>query len=267
MRRRRLSTVAVIGTVTFAALLPGTVTYAAAPVRPAVAQDDDDVTCEGPDPDESPGPAASGSSRRLPRGGGWAPAKWPTGIPNAGDARNMLGQLIVADNKPPGYHRSKFRVSGSNDCWIRQGDPCCTTRQIVLKEQSTIPVTLKGKCEVVKGNWTSEYDSRAFAGSPKGLDIDHIVPLKAAWDAGADTWDVAKRERFANDISPGTPQLIAVSATSNRSKGDKRPDQWMPPDPLAACPYGEAWIAVKHKYDLTVTRAEGNALARTLDHC
>ncbi|WP_424893207.1 hypothetical protein [Streptomyces sp. XH2] len=79
------------------------------------------------------------------------------------------------------------------------------------------------------------------------------MPLRAAWDAGADTWDVAKRERSAYDISPGTPRLIAVSATSNPSKG--------------ACPYGEAWTGVKRKYDLTVTRAEGDVLARTLDHC
>ncbi|MGW1073507.1 HNH endonuclease family protein [Streptomyces sp. NPDC002537] len=242
----------------FAAVLPGTVTYAA----PA----DDDITCEGPEPDESSATGTPGSRA----GGAWTPAKWPTGIPNAGDARDMLGQLLVERGRVVAkYDRTAFRVGGGTGCWIRQarpGEDCCSTREIVLKEQSTVPVRLSGKCRVIAGRWTSEYDlpGKKEIAKPGQLDIDHIVPLKEAWDSGASTWDVAKREKFANDISPDTPQLIAVSGSTNRSKGDKRPDQWMPPDPAAACPYTEAWIAVKHKYDLSVTQDEGNALAKSL---
>ncbi len=53
------------------------------------------------------------------------------------------------------------------------------------------------------------------------IDIDHIVPLSEAWKSGASGWTTAKREQFANDLS--IAQLIAVSASSNRSKGDSDP--------------------------------------------
>ncbi|WP_443048573.1 hypothetical protein [Streptomyces sp. NBC_00272] len=53
------------------------------------------------------------------------------------------------------------------------------------------------------------------------------MPLANAWRLGADTWDTATRKAFANDL--GNPQLIAVPAASNRSKGDQSPDRWSPP--------------------------------------
>ncbi|MEU5428262.1 HNH endonuclease family protein [Streptomyces olivoreticuli] len=259
--RRRMRALCVIGAVALVAALPGTVARAE-PV-------DEDITCEGPGSDDSSGifPLDGVRPKHRARGhGGWAPTKWPTGIPNAGDARMMLYGLVVEDRQVSHYDRRKFRVSGSRDCWIRQGPDCCSTREIVLQNQSTVPVTLRGKCEVLTGSWTSEYDDTPFD-TPRGVDIDHIVPLKAAWNSGASTWDVAKREKFANDVSPNTPQLIAVSASSNRSKGDRRPDQWMPPEPVAQCPYSEAWVAVKSKYGLSVTQDEKNTLTSTLRHC
>ncbi|MEV6670752.1 HNH endonuclease family protein [Streptomyces sp. NPDC051162] len=257
--RRRLRALSVIGAVVLVVALPGTVARAE-PV-------DDDIACEGPGSDDSSGALPPDSAPKGRKHGGWTPTKWPTGIPNAGDARMMLYNLTVEDKQVANYARTKFRVSGSKDCWIKQGPDCCSTREIVLQNQSTTPVTLKGKCNVLTGSWTSEYDNKPPFTTPRGVDIDHIVPLKAAWNSGAEKWDVAKRERFANDISPNTPQLIAVSASSNRSKGDRRPDQWMPPEPGAQCPYSEAWVAVKSKYGLSVTPDEKSALTATLRHC
>ena len=40
------------------------------------------------------------------------------------------------------------------------------------------------------------------------------------------TW-YGLRQAFANDLSD--PQLLAVDASDNESKGDRSPDQWMPP--------------------------------------
>ncbi|MEU2870022.1 HNH endonuclease family protein [Streptomyces olivoreticuli] len=257
--RRRLRALCVIGAVVLVAALPGTVAHAE-PV--------DDVACEGPESDDSSGifPLDGAPSKRSARDhGGWAPTKWPTGIPNAGDARQMLYGLTVKDKTAVKYRREEFRVNGSSNCWISQGPDCCPTREIVLRAQSTVPVTLKGKCKVEKGRWTSEYDD--VESDKRGeIDIDHIVPLKAAWDSGASNWDVAKREKFANDISPNTPQLIAVSRRSNRQKGDSGPDEWLPND-TAKCPYSEAWVAVKSKYGLSVTRDEKSTLTSTLRHC
>lgn len=82
------------------------------------------------------------------------------------------------------------------------------------------------QCRAVSGTWFSPYDDRTLTAAPQ-VDIDHIVPLANAWRLGADTWDTATRKAFANDL--GNPQLIAVPAASNRSKGDQSPDRWSPP--------------------------------------
>lgn len=47
------------------------------------------------------------------------------------------------------------------------------------------------------------------------------------WKSGANTWNAAKREAFANDLT--NPQLIAVTDDVNQAKGDKTPDLWKPP--------------------------------------
>ncbi|MCO1575144.1 HNH endonuclease family protein [Crossiella sp. SN42] len=55
------------------------------------------------------------------------------------------------------------------------------------------------------------------------MDIDHMVPLAVGWRSGTWAWDNARRRAFANDLA--SPQLIAVSASSNRSKGNQDPSQ------------------------------------------
>ncbi|MFC0058167.1 hypothetical protein [Streptomyces actinomycinicus] len=72
-------------------------------------------------------------------------------------------------------------------------------------------------------------------------------------------------QKFANDLIE--PQLIAVSASSNRAKGDQSPDQWAPPLHSYWCTYSEAWTYVKYVYHLNTTEAEENKLNEMLDTC
>jgi hypothetical protein len=167
-----------------------------------------------------------------------------------------LAKLQVA--KPAsmkGYSREKFphwRSTGTN----------CDVRDSVLKRDGT-KVKLSG-CNVVAGTWTSVYDDKKLT-SPTQVDIDHVVPLANAWRSGAAAWTTAKREDFANDLAD--PQLVAVSAGSNRSKGDQDPSTWKPPATDNWCHYAESWIAVKTHWKLTVTTAEKSALADMLEKC
>lgn len=116
----------------------------------------------------------------------------------------------------------------------------------------------------VQGVWYSEYDGKT-ATTAQEVDVDHMVPLAAAWRAGADQWDTAQRKTIANDLEHS--QLIAVSASSNRAKGDQTPDLWKPPLKPYWCTYSRAWIDVKHVYNLNITEAEKNALHEMLDTC
>jgi hypothetical protein len=99
------------------------------------------------------------------------------------------------------------------------------TREVVLQRDGQDVVT-DDQLRAVAGTWTSPYDGKAFTDS-KLLDIEHMVPLANAWRSGADLWDTSTRKAFANDLAHS--QLVAVSAASNRSKGDQSPDQWKPP--------------------------------------
>ncbi|MEV5238783.1 DUF1524 domain-containing protein [Streptomyces cinnamoneus] len=187
------------------------------------------------------------------------PMKWPRNIPDRDDAARMLDELDVQPFSSKGYDRRHF----GGACWVRHGLNRCTTRELVLKLQSVVPATLDGLCRVVGGKWRSEYDNRDMA-DPTHMDVDHIVPLRNAWGSGASSWTPRKRQEFANDMT-ATPQLIAVSTWSNRRKGDKGPDKWLPQG--GECTYSRAWIAVKDYYGLSVTLAEKAKLQEVIAGC
>ncbi|MFM9373404.1 HNH endonuclease family protein [Streptomyces sp. Da 82-17] len=190
-------------------------------------------------------------------GGGGEDAGTLPGVPSAAEARKLLDGLKVApQGSMSGYSREKFPH------WSEQGDNC-DTREVVL-ERDGQDVKRNDECRAVSGTWNSVYDDETFTDS-SDLDIDHMVPLANAWRSGADDWTQDRREEFANDLTH--PQLIAVSASSNRSKGDQGPDEWQPPAKTYWCVYGRAWTSVKSTYELTVTEAEKSELDEMLGTC
>ncbi|HWM02665.1 MAG TPA: DUF1524 domain-containing protein [Actinophytocola sp.] len=189
-------------------------------------------------------------------GGGSANAI-PPGIPDAATAQSELGQLTVAaDGSMDGYDRELFphwsTIEGS-----------CNAREMVLKRDGD-GVETGTDCAPTSGSWTSPYDGDTWT-DPADVDIDHMVPLAAAWRTGASSWTTAEREAFANDLS--SPQLWAVTDNVNQSKGDQTPDTWKPPLQSHWCEYSRAFIHVKFIYDLTVNSAEQAALSDMLGTC
>ncbi|MFV2012615.1 MULTISPECIES: HNH endonuclease family protein [unclassified Micromonospora] len=179
-----------------------------------------------------------------------------SGDGSADQASALLDQLTVASaGDMRGYSRDHFphwSSAGSN----------CDVRDTVLERDGTA-IELDG-CNVVGGQWLSAFDGESFT-DPGDLDIDHIVPLANAWRSGADEWDDDQRREFANDLD--RPQLIAVSASTNRAKGDQDPSQWKPPNRDYWCQYAQDWITVKHYWELSVTEPEKAALADMLTTC
>ncbi|NBE55766.1 HNH endonuclease family protein [Streptomyces boluensis] len=179
------------------------------------------------------------------------------GVPSAQTARQKLAGLdVAAQGSMTGYSREKFLH------WAEQGENC-DTREVVL-ERDGKDVRRNDDCRAVSGSWDSVYDDEKFTDS-SDLDIDHMVPLANAWRSGAGKWTQERRAEFANDLTH--PQLIAVSASSNRSKGDQGPDEWQPPAKAYWCVYGRAWVSVKSTYELTVTEAEKRELDEMLGTC
>lgn len=165
-----------------------------------------------------------------------------------------IEQLPVATETRAGYDRDLFHH------WVDADGDCRDTRDEVLAAESKVAVA---GCDVQHGLWVSAYDGARTRDS-SGFDIDHLVPLAEAWDSGARRWNAATRERFANDLRDPR-SLVAVTASSNRSKSDQDPAEWMPD--LGRCAYVRQWVAVKIRWALRVDRAERLALIRHAASC
>ena len=143
--------------------------------------------------------------------------------------------------------------------WIDADRDCQDTRQEVLISESVQPVVLDDRgCRVVSGEWLDLYTGQTFT-DPSRLDIDHFIPLSEAHRSGADTWTPEQRQSFANDLT-NEHSLIAVSASANRSKGDRDPANWLPPDESFQCEYIKRWGAVKEYFNLRMDATERNFL-------
>lgn len=173
--------------------------------------------------------------------------------PSAPLAARVLEKLRVEPETPSGYDRDLF------EHWSYQSSGC-DTRDVVLARSDQAG----GPCGSDSGVWVSAYDGLRLT-DPGDLDVDHMVPLAEAWGSGAGTWSPARREAYANDLHPWS--LIAVSASSNRSKSDQDPAEWMPTNRAFTCQYTARWIAVKFRWRLSVDPAEAEALRGLIRSC
>jgi hypothetical protein len=133
--------------------------------------------------------------------------------------------------------------------WTDSDKDCQSTRVEVLVSQAEQVMLTPDECRVEIGHWIDPYSLEPITGSPKLIDIDHVIPLKHAWETGGWAWDDEKRERFANDER----FLYATHRSLNRQKGAKGPVAWMPPAPEVKCTYLRRWIEAKLEYGLMMS--------------
>ncbi len=164
--------------------------------------------------------------------------------------RPLIRELPVAGEQRSGYTRSAFTH------WVdADGDGCDTRDEVLLQEARRKP-SIGSSCALSGGRWVSYYDG-TWTADPSTFDIDHLVPLAEAWDSGAGRWSDDTRRRFANDLGDRR-SLVAVSASSNRSKSDRDPAEWLPP--RNQCRYVRDYAAVKTRWRLAVDAQEKQAL-------
>jgi len=172
--------------------------------------------------------------------------------------QSLLRSLKVAPERPAGYDRDLFPH------WDYVGRNC-DVRDLVLIDEARRGPSTGSSCPVGPGTWLSAFDGVTVR-DPSQLDIDHLVPLAEAWASGARRWTTAVREAFANDRGYAG-SLIAVTASSNRSKGDQDPAEWLPPRVSYRCTYISEWIAVKWRWRLRVDATEQAALRVQVKAC
>lgn len=177
-----------------------------------------------------------------------------------GGIRAVVGHSLdlPTPRSDPAYDRDDWKL------WIDADDDCQDTRQEVLVAESTVPVELsEDGCKVVRGVWHDPYTGLVFT-NPRQLDVDHLVPLQNAHLSGGARWSAQQKQDYANDLRD-PDHLVAVSAKANRrlrSKGAKSPERWLPDQ--HRCEYAIAWIRVKARWQLAVTKEEVTALLNTI---
>jgi DNA uptake protein ComE-like DNA-binding protein len=172
----------------------------------------------------------------------------------------LIDRLRVAQEPPRrGYERRLFPH------WHDVNGTGCTARHDVLAAQAIgfVQVDLVNPCFIVEGDWYSVYDGVLHRGAPGDVDVDHVVALAEAWDSGAWAWDQPMRRQFANDPI----NLLVVTASSNRTKGDRDVGEWRPPRRDAWCLTATITVQVKFRYELSVDAAEAQALRAMLATC
>jgi hypothetical protein len=163
----------------------------------------------------------------------------------------------IAEDKDSGYDRSLFKH------WIDADKNRCDTRAEVLISEALVKPKVDKKCKISGGKWLSAYDKKSVSNASQ-LDVDHLVPLAEAWRSGAWAWTAEQRQDYANDLTDKRA-LIAVTLTTNRSKGDKDISEWVPK--VDTCGYVQNWIAIKIRYSLTYDTQEAAALSSYFAKC
>ena len=148
--------------------------------------------------------------------------------------------LILGDSNVVRY-LPKLKET-SSDPSIQSVSLIKTTNEVLLRDadpNESVQFTSRNKCMVYKAKWIDPFSGAQFK-LANAIQVDHIVPLKAAYLSGAHAWNQNRRCRYANFMDDPT-HLLSVSGHENMSKGDAGPERYLPPDtgsPASICIFG-----------------------------
>ena len=215
------------------------------------------------------GPHAAG--RHSHRGRPLAATVTRLGGGSSGTAEEALASLLArAKGRAPltGYRRAAFGPAWTDDTAAPWGHDGCDTRDEILRRDLTHVVLGSDGCTVESGVLHDPYTGKVIrftrgVTTSAAVQIDHVASLGDDWQTGAQRLSYARREALANDPL----NLLAVDGPTNEAKGDGDAAAWLPPNRAFRCAYVARQLAVKVKYRLWVTPAEGAAMRRVLARC
>ena len=192
-----------------------------------------------------------GSTSNSPENNGGSEAS--TG---ANKYQAALNNLTVAPAKKVAYKRSEWKH------WVDVNGKCNAREQTLVNQGKDVKTDPK-TCRVLTGTWVDPYSGETIT-NPKSIDIDHVIPLGYVARSGGQDWSPQKKQEYANDVDT---VLLVTSAKENRSKSDKGPADYMPPNSAYACTYAQKWIDIAGKYRISITQADKQTLADALTKC
>lgn len=138
--------------------------------------------------------------------------------------------------------------------WMPMSNGCDTRQSILARDLLNVSYDYDG-CTVLSGTLEDPYSDSVIdftrgVDTSRDVQIDHVIPLKYAYHAGAHAWSQSDREAFAN--SP--ENLIAVSGSENARKGAKGPSDYLPT--TDSCSYATNFIKLATDWELAVAPAD-----------
>jgi hypothetical protein len=177
---------------------------------------------------------------------------------------NLLDWLYVTDPQwmPPESYRRTVHFRG----WITDPsrETCFDVRNLVLARQAldAFQTDANNKCRIYSSTWYDPYSDEYFH-LAADLQIDHVVPLKNAYLAGAHAWSGERRCNYSNFLADHS-HLIAVQKHANLSKGDRGPEDYLPINSQFQCQYVAEWLKIKAVWNLKIAIKEAEAIQQFL---
>ena len=176
-------------------------------------------------------------------------------------ALKRLGELEIRsdDADIPAYDKRRF-----GDLTTLRAETLVDTHR---QGRDKIPLVQDDLDVIESGRWRCRYTG-TWLTDPAEVAIDHLVPLKDAWASGAHAWEAEVRKNYALGVgvkSWRSTWILPVTASASRSRGSKRPDEWLPPKTDSHLTYAATWIRVKHHWGLSVLESERAKLQALLE--
>lgn len=166
---------------------------------------------------------------------------------------NLRTQVVVQEKTEPAEPYNRRQHFGA---WVR-ATGCLNVRNAVLLRDAkdhSVEFFPDNNCRVKSGVWFDPF-SNDFIFNASEIEIDHIIPLKNAYESGAAEWTKERRCHFSNFLWDGS-HLLPVFWIENRKKGDSDPSEYVPPSPVFRCKYLHLWMRIKATWDLALTPEE-----------
>jgi hypothetical protein len=206
----------------------------------------------------------------------------PSGSPSTVgmELTTLLERVEVVATRPnaPGYDRDcgpsggcVFGTEWNDATDAPDSHNGCDTRNDVLRRDlvNTMIDSATDGCVVLSGVLHDPYTGNTIRfvrgwGTSLAVQVDHLIPLAAAWDLGAWRWSPEKRATFANDTAH---ELLAVDGPTNMSKGDSTPASWLPPNKAFRCEYGVRYLRNSLHWSIPITSADAVVLGHVARKC
>ncbi len=198
--------------------------------------------------------------------GMWMDAKIKWSIPFLKNERENVSQAALDCLAQTNFNRLEMFGPWA----VVHGHLCQTRTEVLHRDSSIVPSKEYGIADDnctsnLNGKWFDPYTAQIFT-SAKELDIDHVVPLKHAYENGGWKCPHWKKQEYANYMT-NPFHLLAVDLRENRSKGSRHPGEYMPPNSDYHCDYVENWIGIKLRWGLPMVSAESEFLLSFIKNC